>query len=439
MRRLFFSLACLLACSVSMADGVDDDVLDGFIRAALEKNPGVRAMTYRVEASRAAWRRVRSAWLPRLDASASYMVTDNPPQAFMMNLNQRSLDMGSPGFDFNEPDDTANVRLSLGAKYRLYDGARGARIGGAAVASQIAAAREAAVRNTLVHEVTRGYYRILEAQAFVAVQTAALTSLEESLRVAGERFDSGSAVKTDVLNLEVKTAQARENLIRARNGVQLAIAALNTAIGDTLVDEAGLQTPSLAPVKPAGMPSGDADAVRPEMRASELEVAAAAWELKAAQRSRGPVLNAFGSVDWDSEDLGDPERSYMGGVALEWEWFSGFESRARVDEARLFVQAAEAAREQLRHELALDQRQASLGLEEAWARLQVTSQAVGSAEEALRITREQYKEGAAEIAVLLVAELGLTETRMRDTAAMYDYQIAKSNRDRALGRLAKGY
>ena len=439
MRSFVLALAGLLACAVVLADGSGDGVLDGFIRESLDRNPGVRAMTHRVAASQAAVRQARSAWLPRLGASASYMITDNAPQAFMMKLNQRQLDMSDPGFDFNAPDDTENVRLSLGLKYRLYDGARAARIGGAGIGGQIAAAQEQAVRNTLVHEVTRGYYQVLEAQAFVAVQTAALASLEESLRVAGERYASGSAVRTDVLNLEVQTAQARENLIRARNGVQLAIAALNTAIGYETVSEAGLPTPVLQPVAPAPVPA-DADlARRPEMRIGELEAQAAAWGLKAVRRERGPVLNAFGSSDWDSEDLSDTERSYTAGVALEWEWFSGFEKGAKVEEARQLVQAAESGRDQMRRALALDLRQATLALEEAWARLQVTSQAVGSAEEALRITRAQYTEGAAEISVLLVAELGLTETRMRDTAAMYDYQIARSNVDRATGRLATRY
>ncbi len=428
----------MLASAVAMADGSGDAVLDGFIREALERNPGIRAMTHRVAASQAALRQARSARLPRLGASATYMITDNAPQAFMMKLNQRQLDMSAPGFDFNAPDDTENIRLSLGVKYRLYDGARGARIGGAGVGGQITAAQEQAVRNTLVHEVTRGYYQVLAAQAFVTVQTAALASLEESLRVAGERFASGSAVRTDVLNLEVQTAQARENLIRARNGVQLAIAALNTAIGHEAVSEAGLPTPVLKPVAPVPVPA-DAEHARPEMRIGELEAQSAVWMLKAARRERGPVLNAFGSTDWDSEDLSDTERSYTAGVALEWEWFSGFEKGAKVDEARQLLQAAEAGRDQVRRELALDRRQATLALEEAWARLQVTSQAVGSAEEALRITRAQYTEGAAEISVLLVAELGLTETRMRDTAAMYDYQIARSNLARATGQLAKRY
>lgn len=424
-----------LAMVACVAAAGDDPVLDGLVSTALRGNPGIQAMEYRAEAAQAAMRQARSAYLPRLGASAGYTITDNAPQAFMMTLNQRQLDMSDPSFNLNAPDDTENVRLSLGMKYRLYDGARGERTAAARLGMELAAASEQAARNALVHEVTRGYYQVLQAQAFTAVQEAALTSLGESLRVAKERFASGGAVKTDVLNLEVQTAQANENLIRARNGVQLAIAALNTAIGSAAVTEEGL----VAPVVDPEAPSTDASGMegRPEYAMSELQMRVAARLLKAARREHGPVLNAFGSLDWDSEDLSEQEHSYLAGVAMEWEWFSGFEKVAKVAEAEAMFKAAEADLEHVRHALALDVKQAALSVQEAWSRLQVTSQAIGSAEEALRITHAQYKEGASEISVLLVAELGLTETRMRNTAARYDYQIARSNMERAAGRLSE--
>ncbi len=415
-----------------------DDTLQGFVHAALQQNPGLRAMTARTAAAQAASRQARSAYLPRLNASTAYTVTDNAPQAFMMTLHQRRLDMSDPSFNLNDPGETGNIRFSMGANYRLYDGARGARTAAAGLAARMAAVQEQAARHALVHEVTRAYYHLLEAQAFVMVQTEALTSLEESLRVAGERFASGSAFKTDVLNLDVQTAQARENLIRARNGVRLAVAALNTAIGAERVPESGLPAPLLTqdvppPADPAPGPEG-----RPELVISALQVRMAAEQLKAVRRERGPVLNAFGSLDWDSEDLRDPEQSYLAGAALEWEWFSGFETSARMAAAEAQFSVAEAEREQWQDALMLEWKQASLGVQEAWARLQVTSQAISSAEEALRITRARYQEGAAEIAVLLVAELGLTETRMRETSARYDYRIALSNLARASGWPAGG-
>ncbi len=425
----YMAILLILAGTVQAAG---DPVLEGLIVESLAGNPGIRAMGFRTEAAKAARRQARSAYYPRLNTALTYTRTDNPPQVFMIQLNQGTLDMQDPAFDPNQPEDTGNMRFSLGLRYRLFDGARGAQTAAAGLSAQIAASREMAMRNALVHEVTQGYYQVLEAQAFVDVQAAALASLEESLRVANERFKSGSAVKTDVLNLEVQTAQASENLIRARNGVQLAIAALNAAIGSEIVPEAGLSVPDLT------HQATETDATlsisnRPEYRLADLQVRAAEWMLKAVRRGRAPVLNAFGSVDWDSEDFSDAEQSYLAGASLEWEVFSGFEQAGKVAEAKAELEAAQAQRERVRQQLELDLKQARLNMETSWARLQVTLRAVDGADEALRITRARYKEGAAEISVLLVAELGLTETRMRHTAASYDYRIALSNLDRAAG------
>ncbi len=56
-----------------------------------------------------------------------------------------------------------------------------------------------------------------------------------------------------------------------------------------------------------------------------------------------------------------------------------------------------------------------------------------------RITRERYREGSADITVLLMSEVGHTATLTRSTAATYDYQVALSNLERARGALVKRY
>jgi outer membrane protein len=419
----------------------ENAALDSYIREALAVNPGAQAAWHRVEAARAALKQARSAYYPRLSAAASYTMTDNPPQAFMMDLNQRRLDMASPTFDPNNPDDTENVRVSLALKYRLYDGQRGARTGMARLGERVAACGHEAARNALIHEVTRGYYQVLQAQDFVVVREQSLKSLEESLRVARERFEAGSAFKTDVLNLEVQVAQATEDLIRARNGVKLAVAALNTAVGKDLVPAEGIAAPKMppAPTVCVAGPEGDAIDSRAELRLSELMMRIAELTYKKSRRERGPIVNAYGSMDWDGEDLSDQEQSYLAGIALEWEWFSGFQDAAAVDQARREWQAAQQEHEQTRNQLRLDLRQASLAVQEACERLGVARKSVSSAEEALRITRERYQQGSADITVLLMSEVALSATRTRDTAATYDYQVAVSNLDRARGKLAKQY
>jgi outer membrane protein TolC len=60
---------------------------------------------------------------------------------------------------------------------------------------------------------------------------------------------------------------------------------------------------------------------------------------------------------------------------------------------------------------------------------------VQSAEEVLRITRERYQQGAADITELMAAQVGRTGTRTRRAAAYYDYRVAQSDVDRASGKL----
>ncbi|MBN1268148.1 MAG: TolC family protein, partial [Kiritimatiellae bacterium] len=244
---------------------------------------------------------------------------------------------------------------------------------------------------------------------------------------------------TDVLNLEVKLAQAREDLIRAQNGVQLAIAALNTAIGRDLVGPDGLSEAEKNLDPPPASEDLDAAAARPELKAARAVAGLREKAWKSSRREHVPVVNAFGSLDWDSEELSDFEQSYMAGVMAEWDIFTGFRKSQAAREARAQWQAARAEETRALNNLRLDLKQAHLQAGEAWQRLDVARKTVASAEEAWRITRERYEQGAADITELLTAEVGLTATRSRNVAAYYDYLVARSNLLRARGELVVKY
>ena len=158
--------------------------------------------------------------------------------------------------------------------------------------------------------------------------------------------------------------------------------------------------------------------------------------LAKARKSFSPVVNAFGSYDWDSSGDGDFEGSYMVGVAAEWEAFTGFQRGHAVAQARAELEAARSDFDRAAAEVRLDIRHAELSLDEARERLEVARKSVESAREAVRITRERYRQGAADITVLLTAELGLTATETRRVAAHYDRLVAQSNLVRARGTLA---
>ncbi|HPJ94400.1 MAG TPA: TolC family protein [Deltaproteobacteria bacterium] len=415
--------------------------LEKCIEQSLIESPDIEAAAQKSEAAMAMMKKARAAYYPWVTLSAAYARTDNPPQAFMMQLNQRELDMRDPAFDPNNPDDTNNVRMSLGVKYRVYDfGRRRLDYAMAGSGSDVACLQLSAVLNELIHQISASFFGVLQAQAFVLVQQESVASLQESLRVANERYQAGSAVKTDVLNLEVQLSQSAEDLIRARNSVLLAVAALNTAIGKDLAGGPEDLDYTIPEVSPA-LPPEEIDRVedRPELKIVEILSQIRQMELSKAKRAYTPTVNAFGSLDQDGETFSDTEDSYLVGANVEWDLFTGFSRKNSVSQARANLAAAQADVRKTRNQLRLDLKQAYLKAVDARQRLEVTRKSLESAKESLRITQERYKGQAADITELLTAQVGLTVTQSRGVSAYYEYLTELSNLKRAKGLLVSGY
>ena len=427
----------VLAALLFAAPAARAVTLDQAVQAALDHSPTLQAAEARIGSARAMLRQARSYYYPSVGVSGTYSASDNPIQSFMMQLNQRQLNMMDPAFNPNDPDDTDNLRLSLGAQWRLFDRPRDAGKHMARFGAEASAEALAAARNQLIHEITRGFYGVLQARAFADVQAESVTSIGESLRIARARFEAGSAVRTDVLNLETQLAQANEDLIRARNGLQLAVAALNAGIGADLVAADSIESPGTAALEAPPPECTDPDAYenRPELRAARLMRRVKEQDLAKARGGYVPTVSAFASYDLDSDVSSDFENSYMAGVMAEVNIFDGARTRAAVQAAQAELDAARADEDQARLNLQLDLQQAFLGAREAWERLNVTRKSLETAEEAQRIVREQYEQGAADIALLLQTQVGVTAMQTRSIAARYDYLTALSNLQRAKGEL----
>lgn len=431
------ALVVLLAATVARA-APESFSLEDCIQAALADNPGLEAVQQRQQAAESVARQARALYYPTLAGSATYARTDNAPQAFMMTLNQRSLSMES---DFNNPDDADNLRFALGANYLLYDGGR--RQMGSAGADALSEAGRAtweAARNSLIHEVTRSYFGVLQALAVSEIQADTVRSLEASRRVSSERLAAGAAVRSDVLNLEVQLAEAQDGYIRASNGVQLAVAALNLMLGaETVVEATQLRDAETGTLAASPLAATDAAAERPERLAAAAVVESRRLAWRSARRAYLPTISAFGSLDWDHDLSSDMEGSYFAGVMAELDLFTGFRRGHAEAQGLADLRAAEAEADALDQRLRFDVQAAELQRTEAWGRMGVARQAVGHAEEALRLSRERYASGAADVVELITAENGYRTSRMRDLSARYDYQVALSNVERARGALAGRY
>ena len=400
------------------------------VQLALSKNPDLATAQQRVNAARAALQQADATFWPHLRVSESYVGSDNPVQAFMMTLNQRAFSLNN---DFNHPETTDNLGTKVLAQWSLYDGGQNiANRQAARLSSEAAEQSLDAARNDLVFEVTRAYYTVSKARQFVGAANAAVSSVEADVSVASNRVAAGEALKTDLLDAQVRLAESRENQVRARSAAALSDSIFRNVLG---VDQTNNVTAAeVAFVESASSVTESLDVShRPELRAARKAVDAAEKQVRAAFGGHLPRVNAFASYDLDSGNAQQFEDSWIAGVSVDLDVFDGFLTRGKVAEARANL---DASRDRLRKTelmLALEVKQARLNVDDARARLDASTQTVAQAGESLQLTKDRYGEGLALFTQVLDTETALTAARQRRAAAEADYLIARAALDKALG------
>ncbi len=411
--------------------------LDDAIAVALDANPDVQAAAARIVEAEAMVGEATAAFYPQIGARLGYARTDNPAQAFGMILNQRRFTFD---LDFNNPGATQNVRPEVVGVLSLFNGGKDYHHRAATVLGvQAAKLERRALRNALTDAVIAAYYALVVAPEQVATARASIEAVSSALAQTRALFEAGSALKSDVLSLEVRLAEAREAELRAENGVELSRAGLRALLA--LPPEAPVVVVPLLDVAPPELPAtfaaalAQATAQRAELAAAARQVAMREHEVKSEQAAYLPRLGAVGTFGNDSRDfeLSNRRDSWAFGVAAEIDLFSGFRTRQRVRAAEQRVAAARQAERAARLAVERDVRTAFLAYGEAAQRVEVSRTAVVSAEDALRLVHVQYGAGTVTITRYLEAEAARTGARSRALAARYDLRRSEAGLQKAMG------
>ena len=424
-RQGIMGMICALALA---AHAAEPWTLDRAIRHALTNSPDALIAQHRIAAAQAGLNQARAAFSPQLQFQSSYQRTDNPMHAFGTILNQRSFDSS---LDFNDvPDvDNANIRGLL--TLPLYAGGRNvATRDGARANAEAARFEAAAVRNALEFEVARAFHTVSKTREFITATEAGAQAFETNLALANRRFNVGTLLKSEVLDVEVRLAQAREEAVRARNANALALRALRNLLG---LEQGELEIADSAPAASSVPDSGDFQS-RAELAASAQRIRAAEADTRRASSGYQPRVSAFGSLDYDYGTVTDGNgHSYTAGVLLQWDLWDGQNTRAQRQAANANLETAREQRRKLWLALEFELEQARLALREASERLAVTAKSVAQAAESVDLTRSRFEQGLALSTQLIDAETALIAARVRRAEAEADQRIAVAAVHQALG------
>ena len=416
--------AMLLLCT---AAGASPLTLPMAVEETLKNNPDLQSAEETVSLARSQVEKAKAAYWPKVGLYAEALRADAPSAYLFKTIDQRLFD---PGTDFNDPGILTNIEGGLEMQMPLYNGGRNqlavdfSRSGLTATE-----ARRTSVQRHLISEVINVWYDILSSRQFIHIAEESVKTVTSQLEAMTIRYKGGSALKSDLLSLKVRLAEAEERLLASTNRLELSRAALFTLLGQ------GPDTPdSLSEGDPFGSwapptyTEGLAHALeqRCEIKGAQAMVDQAGAGVRTAKSGHHPVVKLAGRLyaDDDGFDHSADRANWSVALRMDLPLFSGFSVEADTRTARARERSAETLRQKTLLQVRLDVKNAYLRYDEAVKRHQVAENAVAMGEESLSLVKQQFEGGSATITRYLEAELDRNSARIREAAAFYDMKKA---------------
>lgn len=406
------------------------------LRIALGNNPDYGIVFQRIKQVRGMHIQADSAFFPQVGLQVRYFHADSPLAFLGTKLDQRKLSLAG---NLNNPGDFGSGRVSLGVQYQL-------NLGGAEFFNRFITRLEVEISrherdkvlNVLVSSVIEVYYNILASKKYLQIAEESVKTVSSQLRETSLKFKGGSALKSDVLSLEVRLASTKEEVIRARNRHHLLTNSLAVLMG---LDPGAEITLKEKDWEPGVLPENYEKAVlvalknRPEISVALKRYHQGEYQRRLALSRYFPNIEAFGNYYFEDRDFSYSIKrdNWQVGMGLSMSLFDGLRTYGAVKTALGKKGEAYLAYRKTLLQIKHQVKRAYRNLEEAKERVQVLSLAVKQAEENLSLVKKQFEGGAATITKYLDGELALKSSRFQLTSAQYDLKKARVNIGHALG------
>ncbi|MCK5862546.1 MAG: TolC family protein [Candidatus Hydrogenedentes bacterium] len=459
--------------------------LNECIDLALKKNPGVAANAWDVKTA-AAEKCTRSAkrW-PRIHLTGDYFHYEDV---------QRLVPPSAPGKASYYTDDIASANLTL--QLPIYAGGTLVNeIRSAALLTQSAEHTLARTRKELIFNVSSMYYGILAQRHVIKSLEFSYGALEQHVERVQNFIAAQKAAKVDALRTGVRLADIEQQLLRERNTLSVHMHVLSNFIGIEAKDfpnfdisgdltlckvEEEERDISLALTRrsdyAAAAAALEAQARKVDVargnREPKISIEAAyggRWGIGDSEKSAGTNSHAF-SIDKNGnpsvshtsplsgggsltptfglkgfnslrysqstvEDADSFEEIGKIGITVDIPLFEGGRIRAAIAREYSRLHAMQQRLRQLELQIQLEFDTASLNLDSARKRVEVTSKSISEAKESLRIEREKYDYGKGTILDVLDAQSALLNTQVNYYQALRDHNIGGVELRLALGKI----
>lgn len=266
-----------------------DDVLGGFISHALENNKDILVAAARVEQMRELHRVGRSAWFPRVGASA---MIDNEVENYTDSGHSVTPQVDLK-FDISwEVDLWGNIRWA-------------AQRSSAEFRASVEAER--AMRMTVIAEVATKYYELLALENELLIVNRTLKTRSEGVELARLRYEGGLTSETVYQQAQVEYASTASLIPAIETRIETTKNSLRLLLGEypdfeLEYERMRVLEREIPTELPLGLPS-DLLKRRPDLRESEQRLKAATAAVGVAYTDRFPKLVIGFTGGWENGSL----------------------------------------------------------------------------------------------------------------------------------------
>jgi outer membrane protein TolC len=436
---IFVGILFFLLLGFSKISASEVLTLEESIKIALEKSLSIYSAEEEIKAKEFEELSSRADFFPKLSTSYTYTRLDND------TVNDaKYTSYPYPSFSPREvsPLDTNTYQFNITATQPLFTGWR------LTISREIASLgvdtakiqKETTIQN-LVLNVKEAYFGILKAEKLENVAKQAVEQLKANLGVSQAFYDEGIIAKNALLQTEVQMAQARQNLIKATNGVEIAKALFNKLLRRGLNKEVKIK--DILDYHPIGLLLDQcmekAEQNRPEIKEVSLNVMSAEKAVDLNKSSYYPSVTLIGNYQRETDDIllgsgpGEDPDIWTITVKGEWTFWEWRKKGHDVAAARAKLAKANYLLKEIKDNIQLEVKGAYLSLREAEKNIQVAKKAVVQAEENFRMNEERYKQQVATSTDVLNALTLLTQARTNYFNALSEHNIAWARLERAMG------
>lgn len=289
--------------------------------------------------------------------------------------------------------------------------------------------------------VKKVFYTLLLSEELARINKNIVENTIEHLESLKERYRTGQASESDILNIEASLDNVLEAYEASLNQTQASQALLCNLL---YLDQA-------VKIKPAGRficqpreiayTEGLLRAMgsRPEIKQYAAQEEADKKAVEVAKAENRPNIYA----SWDYYSLSttsltfSPTKSWQDyniiGINFSWPVFDGWATKAKVEQAIIDLKETRLSKEKAIKDIALELKNAYLSLKDAIAKIKAMESELQVYSDNFESIKQKYRQGIVSLLDMEDADLKYAVALFNKKQAIYDYIIAKSSFDKATG------